>query len=119
METEMIETAEVFSPGEFIKEELDARGWSQLDLAEIIERDPIMINQIIKGKRAITPETARLLADAFGTSAQLWLNLETAYRLAQSEPSSEAIPKRAILYDSFPVREMVKRHWINGSNDVE
>ena len=40
------------------------------------------MNQIINGRKSITPETAAAIGAAFGTSAQLWMNLEMAYRLA-------------------------------------
>jgi len=73
--------AEVFPPGEFVKDELEARGWSQADLAEILGRSARLVSEIISGKRAVTAETARGLAEAFGTDAQTWLNLESAYSL--------------------------------------
>ena len=87
--------AEVFPPGEFIRDELKARGWSQGDLARIIGRPLQVVNQIIKGKKRITPETAVELAAAFGTSPDAWLNLETAYRLSQVGPADPEIAKRA------------------------
>ena len=59
--------AEVFPPGEFIKDELEARGWTQLDLAQIMGRDPVQVNLIVKGKQSLTAETAKQLGDAFGT----------------------------------------------------
>jgi HTH-type transcriptional regulator/antitoxin HigA len=75
--------AETFPPGEFLRDELDARGWTQVEFAEMIGRPPRAVNEIIAGKRSITPETAHEFADAFGTSAQLWMNLETAWQLAR------------------------------------
>ncbi len=75
--------AQVFPPGDFIREEIEARGWSQADLARIIGRPTQAVNMIINGKKEITPQTAVELAEAFGTSAQLWLNLETSYRLSK------------------------------------
>ena len=51
--------AEIFPPGEFIREELEARNWSQLDLAEIMGRPPRVVNELIAAKRSITPDTAR------------------------------------------------------------
>ena len=75
--------AESFAPGEYIREEIEARGWTQIDLAEILGRPAQAVSEIITGKRSITPEMARALGDAFGTSAQLWLNLESRYRLAR------------------------------------
>jgi HTH-type transcriptional regulator/antitoxin HigA len=74
---------EAFAPGEYIREELEARGWSQIDLADILGRPTQAVNEIVNGKRAITPDTAKSLGQAFGTSAQLWMNLESAYQLAQ------------------------------------
>jgi HTH-type transcriptional regulator / antitoxin HigA len=111
--------AEVFPPGEFIKDELEARGWTQLDLAEILGRDAVQINLIVKGKQAITPETATQLGEAFGTGAQFWLNLESAYQLSQVDPVQSPVARRAVLYEKFPVREMVKRGWIEPSDNVD
>jgi HTH-type transcriptional regulator/antitoxin HigA len=111
--------AEVFPPGEFIQEELDARGWTQVDLAEIMGRDTVQINRIVQGKQAITPETAKQLSEVFGTSAELWMRLESTYRLSLVKPNSDAVARRAKLYDLFPVREMIKRGWIEPSENIE
>ena len=46
--------AEIFPPGEFLREELEARNWSQTELAEIMGRPVRLINEIIAGKKAIT-----------------------------------------------------------------
>ena len=80
--------AEVFPPGEFLREELEARGWTQDDLAAILGRTTTTVNQIIGGQRSITPATARGLAAALGTTPQFWLNLESAYQLwkVQNDP---------------------------------
>lgn len=67
-------------PGEILKEELDARGWTQGDFAEISGKPLQAINAIIAGKKAITPETAILFSEALGTSPEFWLNLEDSYR---------------------------------------
>jgi len=74
--------AEVFPPGEFLRDELDARGWTQGEFAEIISRPPRLVNEIIAGERGITTETAREFSAAFCTSAQLWLNLQEISRAA-------------------------------------
>ena len=87
--------AEVFAPGEFLSEELEARGWSQTELAEILARPPRLINEIIAGKRAITPETAKGLAAAFGTSPQFWMNLETSYQLSKAQIAEKEVSRRA------------------------
>ena len=109
---------EAFTPGEYIREELEARGWSQLDLAEILGRPPQAVNEIIAGKRAIMPDTARALGDALGTSAQLWMNLETAYQLAKLSVRDDSVSRKAKLYEVAPLKEMQKRGWIEKSSNI-
>jgi HTH-type transcriptional regulator/antitoxin HigA len=102
------------APGEHLREELAERGWTQSDFAKILERPLKVINEIINGKRAITTETAKELSRALDTSAEVWLNLESAYRLALSNPHADqdSIVKRAALYSRYPVGEMIRRRWI-------
>jgi len=111
--------AEVFAPGEFLAEELEARGWSQTELAEILGRPPRLISEIIASKRAITPETAKGLAAAFGTSAQFWMNLETSYQLSKAQIAEKEVSRRAKLYSTFPVKELLKRGWIEISENID
>ena len=89
--------AEAFHPGEFLRDEMEARGWTQTEFAEMIRRPPRLVNEIIAGKRAISPETARDFSEAFGTSAQLWMNLETAWQLSKVAPRTEKIAREAAL----------------------
>jgi HTH-type transcriptional regulator / antitoxin HigA len=111
--------AEVFPPGELLRDELEARGWTQTEFAEIIGRPPRVVNELIAGKRGVTPETARELAAALGTSAQLWMNLESAYQLSKVGPVTDRIAREAALRERFPVREMTKRGWIRASGLYE
>jgi len=111
--------AEVFPPGEFLRDELDARGWTQTEFAEILGRPVRLVNEILAGKRGITPQTAQEIAAALGTTPELWLNLETSYRLSRAGPVPERIGREARLRERFPVREMVRRRWIGGSGDVQ
>ncbi|KLU22229.1 hypothetical protein EOS_31520 [Caballeronia mineralivorans PML1(12)] len=111
--------AEVFPPGEFLKEELDARNWSQVEFAEIIGKDTRSVYEIVNGKRSITPETAVIFAEALGTSAQLWMNLESQFQLSRIRPSSDAISRKAQLHGKFPIREMAKRGWIRATKDID
>ena len=110
--------AEVFPPGDTLKEELEARGWSQTDLAEIIGRPVHVVNEIINAKRAITPETAQGLAGALGTTAQFWLNKETRWQLSKLGKEDDAVSRRADLYTVAPIKEMVRRGWIEDSSNV-
>jgi HTH-type transcriptional regulator / antitoxin HigA len=110
---------EAFAPGEFLIEELDARGWTQTEFAQMIDRPYRLVNEVALGKRAITPETAHDFAVAFGTSAQLWMNLETAWQLSKVAPRTEKIAREAALRGRFPVREMIKRGWIKASKSID
>lgn len=74
-------------PGEILREEfLVPLGQSQVALAEHLGVPLQRVNEIVRGKRGVTPETAWLLAQAFGTTPQFWLNLQTAYDLAVQRP---------------------------------
>jgi HTH-type transcriptional regulator / antitoxin HigA len=111
--------AEVFSPGSYLKEVLSSRGWSQVELSEILGRPPRVVSEIIAAKRAITPATAKALAAALGTSAALWMNLEIAFRLAQTSFEGSKVQQRARLYGLFPVKEMIRRKWIEALKDMD
>ena len=74
-------------PGEILLEEfLVPMELSQVKLAKHISVPVQRINEIVRGKRGITPETAWLLSQAFGTTPQLWINLQTNYDLALNKP---------------------------------
>ena len=112
--------AEVFSPGELIKDEIEARGWSQIELAEVLGRPGRLVSELIAGKRAITPETAKGLGQAFGTGAQFWLNMESSYQLSKvTGDSSNAVARRAKLYEMAPVKEMTRRSWIQPTDNID
>ena len=69
-------------PGEILLEEfLKPLGISQYQLAKDISVPPRRINEIVHGKRAVTPDTALRLARFFGTTGQFWLNLQSRYEL--------------------------------------
>ena len=111
--------AEVFPPGVFLEEELEARGLTQIDFSEILGKSRKDVNALINGKLSVTPETALLLSDALGTSERFWLNLESEYqaykarlkRTIENPNRSSEVSLKAKLYEKFPVREMIKRGW--------
>ncbi len=113
---------EVFPPGEFLREEIEARGWLQADFAAVVGKDAKTVSDIISGKRSITPDMAILIGEALGTGAAVWLNLENDYRLHKAvlaRPSEGAVSRKAKLYEKYPIREMAKRGWLTALKDVD
>jgi addiction module HigA family antidote len=79
--TDRLIPARIVTPGDILSMELEARGWTQKDLAEIMNRPVQTICAIVNAKKEITPETAIALETAFDIPAEFWTNLETNYRL--------------------------------------
>ncbi len=76
-------------PGEILREEyLLPMGMSANALAQALRVPAPRINDIVRERRAVTPDTALRLARYFGGDAQSWLNLQTAYDLKLAELSS-------------------------------
>ena len=77
-------------PGEILLEEfLRPMDMTQVAFAEHIEVSIQRVNEIIKGKRGVTPETAWLFSQAFGTTPQFWLNLQASHDLAKNRPGKK------------------------------
>ena len=77
-------------PGTILKEEfLDGFGVSQVAFAAHIGVPVQRINEIVRGKRGITPETAWLLAQALDTTPEFWINLQSGYDLALKRPEKK------------------------------
>lgn len=113
--------ARVNPPGNLIARELEARGWSQKDLAEIMGRPVQAINEIIKGSKQITASTAIELAEAFDMEPELWINLEAKYRLflARKAKENTAISQKSKIYGKAPISEIIKRKWISAEKKIQ
>lgn len=75
-------------PGEVLNEEfLQPLGLTQVALARHLGVSVQRINELIRGKRGVTPATAWLLAGAFGTTPDFWVNLQAVYDLAVTRPA--------------------------------
>ena len=75
-------------PGVVLEQEfLKPLGVSQVALAAHLGVPVQRINELVRGKRGVTPETAWLLAQALNTTPEFWVNLQTAYDLARSRPA--------------------------------
>lgn len=72
-------------PGEILADELQELGLSPTELSRLINVPPNRVTQIIHGRRNITGDTALRLGHWFGSSAQFWLNLQSAYDIRRAE----------------------------------
>jgi addiction module HigA family antidote len=77
-------------PGEILLEEfLVPMGVSQVAFAAHIGVPIQRVNEIVRGKRGITPETAWLFAEALGTSPEFWMNLQSNHDLVRFRPKRQ------------------------------
>ena len=75
-------------PGVVLSQEfLAPLGLSQVALASHSGVSVQRINELVRGKRGVTSDTAWLLAQAFDTTPEFWINLQSAYDLARSRPA--------------------------------
>jgi HTH-type transcriptional regulator/antitoxin HigA len=105
-------------PGHFIREELEARQWTQRDLAYILGVSDPEINVIISGKRGISADMAKALGKAFDVPADFFANLQKAYDLSRAREPDSDVERKARLQSVYPVREMIKRGWLTDANAV-
>lgn len=105
--------SEVSPPGDTLLEVLEERGLTQSELAERTGRPRKTINEIIKGKAAITPETALQLERVLGVPASFWNTREAHYREALAKRDEvERFSTEIEWVAKFPLREMVKHRLI-------
>ena len=81
-------------PGDVLAEELEARGLTQSRLARLMHRPLQAINEIVRGRKRITGATALELADALGTSAELWIRLEADFELNKARLARRQVGPR-------------------------
>lgn len=75
-------------PGEILSEDfLKPLGVTQVALAAHLRIPVQRINELVRGRRGVTPQTAWLLAGALGTTPEFWVNLQSQHDLAESRPS--------------------------------
>lgn len=107
--------SDVSPPGETLLELLEERGLTQADLSARMERPAKTINEIVRGKARITPETALQLESTLGTPASFWLAREAQYQewLARGAQSTD-LALDASWLDEIPVKQMKRLGWIAG-----
>jgi antitoxin HigA-1 len=70
-----------------LKEYLEPMGLTQKELADHLEIPIQRVNEIVRGKRGVSPDTAWLLSEAFDTSPEFWLNLQSMHDLSSNRPN--------------------------------
>lgn len=93
MATERVWPDIAIPPGDVLAEELETRGITQSRLARLMHRPLQAINEIVRGRKRITGATALELADALGTSAELWVRLEADYELNKARLARRSVPR--------------------------
>ena len=103
----------VSPPGETLEEVLDSRGMSQAELAERSGRPKKTINEIVRGKAAITAETALQFERVLGIPAAFWIAREQNYREALARArEATALERESDWLEQIPYRAMVKLGWV-------
>ena len=105
-------------PGETLLELINTLNITQAELARRMGRPLKLVNEIIKGKTSVTPETAIQFEQVLGKPAAFWNSLESTYqdlKLRQDQESKfkEMLPEAKM----FPYNEMVKHKWLQKTND--
>jgi addiction module HigA family antidote len=108
----------VTPPGEMLEEKLQEIGMSQAELAERIGRTKKTVNEIIKGKAPLVPETAVQLERVLGVPARFWASAEANYRqaLARHEEAQRLVGKEEWL-KRLPVKALVKQGVLSREGD--
>src|SRR5262245_55025434 len=107
------------SPGELLAETLDAMSLKQAELARRTGRPVQAINEIVKGVKEITPETALQFERVLGVPAHIWTRLEADYRqdLARLHDRKRLEEREVPLARQFPYRAMATHGWVPDIKD--
>lgn len=101
----------VFPVTKHIKDALEARGWTQKDLAYVMGRSASQISNLMVGRSELAPEIAQELGVVLGGGGEYWLGLDSAYRLSQTDYVDPSVLTRSKIF-GYPIKEMQKRRWI-------
>ncbi|MFE5478066.1 MULTISPECIES: HigA family addiction module antitoxin [Nocardia] len=116
--------AQAFPAGDYLRDEIEARGWTVSEFAQIVGRPQQAISEILNGRKEITAETALEIAAATDTEASTWLRLQNTYRLWQlsripNQVGTTAVSRRARLAKLVPMPELRRRGIIPAGADLD
>jgi len=118
MTTEKIYSDLPIPPGEYLAEVLEEKGFSQKELADRMGRPAQAICEIVKGEKAITPETALQLERTLGVPSYIWTSLEDDYRIIKARQAENAALEEEIpLLKEVPYSDLAARGYIKKTPD--
>lgn len=101
------------TPGQLVREAMEAKGWGERDLAFAIGIAPGPINQILNDRRSISHAMARAFSVALDRPAEEFARAQAEWDLQHAEEPDPLVSARARILSRYPLREMVKRGWID------
>jgi len=110
-----------FHPGEDLKDELEARGMSQAELAKLLGMEKSQLNEIIRGKRNMSANIALLLEEVLGISAEFWMNAQKQNELDKARINEKTKEQKAAIEkwnkykDKIAVKFLKKQGYISGN----
>jgi len=109
----------VVHPGDILRDELEAIGMRQKDLADRTGKSENNISKIVNGKAPITTEMALQLENVLNISAHIWNNLETHYQetLARIKEAQRLSRQKSWLA-KFPINFMIEKQWLEYFDDT-
>jgi HTH-type transcriptional regulator / antitoxin HigA len=106
-------------PGRLLGETLAAKGMTQTELAMRTGRPIQALNEIISGKKAITPDTALELERVLGTRATIWLNLQRDYEYNKARLDDlERLQAQVTAARAYPYADMARLGWVAATRDA-
>ena len=99
-------------PGVFIKDEIDARGWSPSELASKSGCSVELLTKILSCRERLTITNAIAISEAFGVSSDLLVDLTKDYNLVMSRRKKSVSEDFKLLKSTYPLREMIRRGWL-------
>ncbi|HNW97714.1 MAG TPA: ImmA/IrrE family metallo-endopeptidase [Bacteroidales bacterium] len=113
--TSELKAAKKFGPGYFIREQMEMREWTQVDLAEVLGITVKHLNKILQENQPLTLDMARVLGEVFNTTAQYWINIDTGYRLWLTQEKTEIEIEadiKGLIYERMPIKDMLSKKWL-------
>jgi HTH-type transcriptional regulator/antitoxin HigA len=101
------------TPGELVREAMEAKGWTQSDLAFALGTTAAAINQILSDKRAVSQNMARALEVSLDVGAEVFARAQADWDVRHADKPAPEVSARARILSRYPLREMVRRGWVD------